>query len=63
LFPLKSKEAVKNDHQLCKTPKTKLTKSHISIESRSLEIVRLFQAEMVRQKENTINYNKAGADK
>jgi len=54
---------MKNDHQLCKTPKTKLTKSHISIESRSLEIVRLFQVEMVRQKENTINYNKAGADK
>ncbi len=54
LFPLKIKEVLKNDYQLCETPKTELTKLYISIESRSREMVRLFQVEMVRQKEYTI---------
>ena len=53
-FPLKIKEVLKNDYQLLRNTKTDLTKSYISIESRSREMVRLFQVEMVRQKENTI---------
>ena len=54
LFQLKIKEVKKNDYHLCETPKTELTKLYISIESRSREMVRLFQGEMVRQKEYTI---------
>ena len=53
-FPLKIKEVLKNDYQLLRNTKTDLTKSYISIESRSREMVRLFQVEMVRQKEYTI---------